>query len=198
TPTAAAELAVPDRMALAADLAQSGARLTGALTRVTQSVRLRLDRAAAALPDLPSMIGTARQRLDDRGERLALALPRLVAAKRAQAREVAARLVHPREIIAARRHSLALLGQRLAAPAPGLLRENRLRLGALAARLEALSYHATLARGFVMVATPSGDPVTTRRDAGSKRHLVLHFGDGTLGVRPEADRAPPAQTSLDL
>ncbi|OYV65454.1 MAG: exodeoxyribonuclease VII large subunit, partial [Acidiphilium sp. 37-67-22] len=107
-------------------------------------------------------------------------------------------LVHPREIIAARRHSLALLGQRLAAPAPGLLRESRLRLGALAARLEALSYHATLARGFVMVATPSGDPVTTRRDAGSKRSLVLHFSDGTLGVRPEAERTTPEQISLDL
>lgn len=198
TPTAAAELAVPDRIALAADLAQSGARLAGALTRIAQAVRLRLDRAAAALPDLPALLGTARQRFDDRSERLALALPNLVAGKRAQAQAVTARLVHPREIIAARGHALALLGHRLVAPPATMLREARLRLESLAARLESLSYNAILARGFVIVTGPSGEAITSRRKAARLSRLNLRFADGTLGVRTETGRPEPEQPSLDL
>ncbi|MDE2006353.1 MAG: exodeoxyribonuclease VII large subunit, partial [Rhodospirillales bacterium] len=75
TPTAAAELAVPSRSELAAGLAQSAARLAGGLGRIVQERRLRLGRAERGLPDLPALVGLARQRLDDRAERLALALP---------------------------------------------------------------------------------------------------------------------------
>ncbi len=54
TPTAAAELAVPARAELVADLAQTGARLAGALNRLTQERRLRLVAAPnAACPTCP-------------------------------------------------------------------------------------------------------------------------------------------------
>src|SRR5882757_3658149 len=66
TPTAAAEMAIPARADLLADLAQKAARLAGALAQVTRGSRLRLLRAERGLPDLPALLGTARQRLDDR------------------------------------------------------------------------------------------------------------------------------------
>ena len=75
TPTAAAELAVPSRVELAATLSSQTARLAGALNRLTGERRLALQRAERCLPDLPTLLGTARQRLDDRTTRLALALP---------------------------------------------------------------------------------------------------------------------------
>ena len=78
TPTAAAEMAIPARADLLADLAQKAARLAGALATVTRERRLRLMHAERQLPDLPSLLGSARQRLDDRGDRLVMALPRLV------------------------------------------------------------------------------------------------------------------------
>jgi exodeoxyribonuclease VII large subunit len=83
TPTAAAEMAVPHRAELTTDLAHKGARLASGLHRIAQERHLRLSRAAHALPDLPSLLGTARQRLDDRHARLTLALPNLLAARRA-------------------------------------------------------------------------------------------------------------------
>ncbi len=82
TPTAAAELAVPARADLVADLEHKAARLVGGLNRVAQDRRLRLSRAERGLPDLPALLGTARQRLDDRAERLVLALPNLVHKRR--------------------------------------------------------------------------------------------------------------------
>jgi exodeoxyribonuclease VII large subunit len=198
TPTAAAELAVPDRIALAADLAQSGARLAGALLRIAQTVRLRLDRAASGLPDLPALVGAARQRLDDRGERLVLALPALLIVRRAALDRLAGRLLHPRELIAAKRHQVALLAQRLAVPATARLRESRLRLDAAAARLESVSYNAVLARGFALAINPKGEPVTSAKAAAAARRLTIRFHDGDVGVQTSARGTSTAQPTLDL
>ncbi|HVB69489.1 MAG TPA: exodeoxyribonuclease VII large subunit [Acetobacteraceae bacterium] len=125
TPTAAAELAVPSRAELAAALAQTGARLAGALNRHAQERRLRLGRAERGLPDLPALLGTARQRLDDRGERLALALPNLLAARRAGLDRALARLPDlPRLIVQARRGA-AEVEARLVRALPALLERRR-------------------------------------------------------------------------
>jgi exodeoxyribonuclease VII large subunit len=82
TPTAAAEMAVPARADLLADLLQKSSRLVGALSHRVQERRLALSRAERGLPDLPALLGTARQRLDDRTERLSLALPNLLDRRR--------------------------------------------------------------------------------------------------------------------
>lgn len=134
TPTAAAELAVPPRLELLADLAQKSARMAGALAHVATAARARLDRSAHKLPNLPNLLGTARQRLDDRTERLALALPNYTAARRAELDRLANRLIHPREFLLRQRNALALLAHRLEPPLPARLRETGLRLQTLAAR----------------------------------------------------------------
>ncbi len=115
TPTAAAELAVPSRVELIATVAQEAARLSGGLHRITQERRLRLGRAERGLPDLPALVGGARQRLDDRAQRLAIALPNLLVARRAalgraerQLPDVPARLRAARDGVAARSHRLLL------------------------------------------------------------------------------------------
>jgi exodeoxyribonuclease VII large subunit len=103
TPTAAAEMAIPARADLLADVAQKAARLAGALAHVTRERRLRLLHAERLLPDLPSLLGTARQRLDDRGDRLVMALPRLLERRRAAVAAFGGRLPDlPSMLIAAR------------------------------------------------------------------------------------------------
>lgn len=198
TPTAAAELAVPDRIALAADLAQSGARIAGALTRIAQAARLRLDRASASLPDLPALLGAARQRLDDRFERLILALPNAVMARRGELERMGARLMHPRELIAAKRHALALLDHRMMAPTDARLREARLGLGSLAARLDGVSYNAVLARGFALAVAPNGAPIASAKAASAASRFELRFCDGGVAVRTDSRKSAPVQPSLDL
>jgi len=128
TPTAAAEMAIPARLELLADVAQKTARLSGAIARIGAQSRLALDRAAGKLPDLPGMLGAARQRLDDRAERLELALPNFLRAKHKQYDAMAYRLWHPREILAAHNNALALLEQRLTGSWPHYLRVGQKRL----------------------------------------------------------------------
>ncbi|KAA5611487.1 exodeoxyribonuclease VII large subunit [Rhodovastum atsumiense] len=125
TPTAAAELAVPSRTELAADLAQKAARLTGALNRLAQERRLRLQRAERGLPDLPSLVGVARQRLDDRAVRLGLALPNFLAARRAGLDRSAARLPDLAAMLRERRAALEERGRRLLVALPALVAGRR-------------------------------------------------------------------------
>ena len=203
TPTAAAEMAVPARAELAADLAQKAARLIGALNRLTQSCRLRLQRAERGLPDLPALVGTARQRLDDRAARLLMALPNLVAARRAALVDIERHLPAPWQIIEARRNALALLSQRLrsglqhataqrralaaritprltVAPLRAALREARSRLEGMAGRLEAVSPEAVLKRGYALVFDRRGAPLTGAAAVRPGADLRLHFADGEV------------------
>jgi exodeoxyribonuclease VII large subunit len=230
TPTAAAEMAVPARAELLADLAQRAARLEGSLARMLGTARAGLDRAGAKLPDLPAMLGAARQRLDDRTERLSLALPNFLAAKRSRVERMQLRhprdlllllrnavhllerrlrdglpallrngqkrldaagyrLTHPGGEIALRRGRVDMLGQRLATPLPGKLREARLRLETISARLDSVSYERVLARGFALVTTAKGAPVTSAAKAAPGAALNLRFADGDVAVRAEKKAA---------
>jgi len=135
TPTAAAEMAIPARADLLADLAQKAARLAGALASVTRDRRLRLVRAERGLPDLPSLLGTARQRLDGRGDRLILALPNLLERRRAALAFLGGRLPDLPAMILAARDRVRDRGDRLILALPGLVAVRRHALGLAEQRL---------------------------------------------------------------
>jgi len=125
TPTAAAELAVPARADLVADLEHKAARLVGGLNRLAQERRLRLSRAERGLPDLPSLVGTARQRLDDRAERLVLALPNLASKRRAALVAAERRLPDLPALLQACRERVQERGVRLILALPNLVATRR-------------------------------------------------------------------------
>jgi exodeoxyribonuclease VII large subunit len=212
TPTAAAEMAVPARIELLADLAQMAARLAGALERATQGGRARLQAAGARLPDLPAILGTARMRMDDRAQRLLIALPNLLAARASALLRVERQIADPGALIAARRAALALQGVRLPAGLRALVQakaaqaarvlprltlagiEQRLRaqhaaLDVLAARLEGASYERVLARGFVLVRDKGGHAVTSAAALTPGAKLRLRFADGEVGVTADGRQA---------
>jgi exodeoxyribonuclease VII large subunit len=205
TPTAAAEMAVPSRTELLADLAQKSARLVGALNRVTQQDRARLTMAGARLPDLPSLLGQASLRLDERGQRLALALPNFIAARRAAFLRIERRLPDPAATLAASRARLQfcalkldnslvtsvrlardrgtkIFGRLAPGPIQEALREQRTSLAVLAARLESASYASVLARGFAIVLDSKGQAVTSVTQVKPGKTLSVRFADGQAGV----------------
>lgn len=90
TPTAAAEMAVPVRLDLLAQLDMLGARLAHALVRGLAQRRQRAGDLARALPRPESLTGPARQRLDLWSERLPGALGQGVQRRRGRLAELAA------------------------------------------------------------------------------------------------------------
>jgi exodeoxyribonuclease VII large subunit len=148
TPTAAAELAVPERTDLIADLAHKGSRLISGLNRLLQESRLRLSRVERGIPDLPALLGTARQRLDDRAERALLALPSLVARRRMVLTSVERRLPAAASLTAGRWELVRDRGLRLRLSTPGLVATRRAGLEMASHRLGAAVHRAlTLLRG---------------------------------------------------
>ena len=208
TPTAAAEMAVPVRAELVADLAQRGVRLDGGLARLIQECWLRLERAARSLPDLPGLVGTMRQRIDDRAERLALALRVAQQARSARLAGIAARIQDPRTALVAAASQLTHLFARLNAGAeralaagrgtaggwagrlsPALLaarlREAKARLEGVAARLASVSPEVVLARGYALVFDRSGHLLGRASEIRPGAALALRFADGTVAARAE-------------
>jgi len=113
TPTAAAEMAVPVRAELLAQVLEDGSRLHGALTRRLAERRQYVAGLARGLGDPHSLLEGAAQRLDDRAERLALSMQTVLERRRTAVRQASTQLRHPREV-------LGLAATRLEATARGL------------------------------------------------------------------------------
>jgi exodeoxyribonuclease VII large subunit len=142
TPTAAAELAVPMRADLVADLEHKAARLIGGLNRLAQERRLQLSRAERGLPDLPALLGGARQRLDDRAERLVLALPNLLHKRRASLETSVRRLPDLPAMLVACRERVRERGVRLIVALPNVVARRHAALGLCGQKLVGGLRHA--------------------------------------------------------
>ncbi len=181
TPSQAAELATPDRAALAADLHRRAealaAKLAWRLRGFETTLNLLSDRGLERLEPL----APARERLAALGHRLDLAHPSRhldqVATRFALLRQ---RLAH----LAARVAGEADLprvreAQRRLAPALARrLQATDHRRAVLAERLRGLDPTAPLGRGFVLVRDAQGLPVTSARTVAPGQELHLAWRDG--------------------
>ena len=185
TPTAAAEMAIPARSDLIADLAQKGSRLIGALHRLAQESRLRLSRVERSIPDLPALIGSARQRLDDRAERALLALPSLLARRRVILTSVERRLPDPHKLTAPAWESIRDHTFRLRLSAPGLVAAHRSGLDMASQKLAAAVHRAlTTLRG-------RADRVTGRLTDAPLRASLREAHAHLAGIAPRLQAASP-------
>jgi exodeoxyribonuclease VII large subunit len=185
TPTAAAEMAIPARSDLVADLDHKGSRLVSALNRALQEQRLRLSRVERGLPDLPALLGTARQRLDDRAERMVLALPALVARRRMVLTGVERRLPDPRGLTAAATAALRDRTLRLFMAAPGLVTTRQSGVALMSHRLVA-AVHRTVA-----AARGRAERVTSRITPAPLRFSLREARAHLSGLGARLDSASP-------
>jgi exodeoxyribonuclease VII large subunit len=219
TPTAAAELVVPVRRDLVAQLAGTAERQEHAMGAKLRELRERLAGLGRGLARPETTLHLATQRVDDLAERLRLRSPVAVAAM--QVERLEARGLRLAELAADRlRHAEgelecvgprlvpALVTRRVEELTPRLERE-RVGLGralkgrlerwnegleALARQIEALSHRRVLERGYAIVrARTDGRLVTRATGLGDEAELELAFADGRIDVR-RID-APPQSSS---
>ncbi|CAO3352271.1 Exodeoxyribonuclease VII large subunit (EC 3.1.11.6) [Azospirillum palustre] len=107
TPTAAAEMAVPVRGELLAQILDDERRLLACASRAVEDRRNRVEGLARGLGDPRALLEGHAQRLDDRAERLNLAAMALLERRRTRVGELAAKLRHPREKLAQAEQKLA-------------------------------------------------------------------------------------------
>lgn len=172
TPTAAAELAVPVRADLLANLEELSARSRRCLARGVDRARERLELTTCRLPEPPQLLAAPRQRLDEIGDRL----PRALAARTGHARADLAGI--------APRLRRQLIDQKIERAAEGLT--------ALWKMAELVHPDRPLSRGFVRVTARDGRTLTTAAAARSAAALDLNFADGKLAATVECAPDPLA------
>lgn len=208
TPTAAAEMAVPVRADLIAQLAEDEARLTGGMTRLLRGRGQELTALGRGLPAPRRILEAAMQRVDDWAERLGPGLLRLLQTKNDAVTNQGRQLVKPDQYVDAKRRELAGLVAQLAAAKAGheagikrdlrdvdslggrlgqaqvrLLKGAGERLDAVQKLLESYSYKGVLERGFVLVRDATGTPVLSADALSPGDGISLSFRDsGQVGA----------------
>jgi len=196
TPSAAAELLVPNRTDLVRRLAGLRQRLVALQAHRMQRLAQRTDRAALRLAAL-----RPQARLQAHAQRREDALRRLHAAWQLRVQRDRAALRHARAVLQATRpqRRLQALRERLdalrARPRAALarrLQREALRLRGAARSLEAVSPLATIARGYAILQHPDGRVVRSIHDAtaGDRLDARLHDGHLPLRVAGASDETP--------
>jgi len=196
TPTAAAEIAVPVRAELLAQIAALAARQIGSWQRGMGMRRTELLAATRALPAADELLAMPRQRLDTCAERL----PRSLRAN--------AQIHHTRLIRAAALLSPRLLKLRLARSGEIVValeqrgkraKENYMqrrweRLRSAGQLLAAFSYRGVLARGFALVRDGDGYPLHSAAAVTARMRLAIEFSDGRVTATADDEGAPQPAT----
>ena len=190
TPTAAAEIAVPVRMELLAQVLEDSMRMAGAVNRMMADRRTRVHDLARGLPNLRRVTEEAAQRLDDRTERLNNCLKVGLERRRAIVSELAAKMPDLRQRIA---HVGSRLDNEVRAMKAAMsvrLREIKTRFGHAAALLESCSYQRVLERGFALVRDDSQRPVMSAAALAPGTGVTIRFHDGDTAAIINGKQGP--------
>jgi exodeoxyribonuclease VII large subunit len=190
TPSAAAEIAVPDGAEWLATLSRLAQRLQRGLRRRVESQRERLrwliGRAALVSPT--ARLSQQSQQLDDLEQRMSRALRQILADRRAELGERRGRLwqLSPMTRLRGAGARQSALFARLRAAALAGLHHSRERLAPLVRTLNAVSPLATLERGYAIVSVEGGGILRTAKDAAPGSIIEARLADGRVRARVES------------
>ncbi len=177
TPTAAAEMAVPVRAELQAQILDLGKRQLRGGAQLLQNRRQQLDGLSRGLPKLEDILAVPRQKLDYLRERLDFALTRQTEKQKARLDQFSQRL------------SLRMVAQSLTSHQTrvqdfhGRLKRRQLdglnqrhaKLAAISKQLDLLSHESVLARGFALVMDASGQAVRKAAQVPVGSAVTIHL-----------------------
>jgi len=195
TPTAAAEMAVPVRSELVAQVQDDGARLVRAIGRTVSEHKTHLAGLARGLPDLNTLVASQRQRLDDWGDRLAGSLQSGLHRRHRHLAEVAGALTSPRSRVSYARDRLDGRADSLMRAAGRLTETRRRHMEQTSRLLDGLSYERVLERGFALVTNAKGKAVTRAADLAPGDDISIKMKDSDVGARVTGNTPVQAQKS---
>ncbi len=192
TPTGAAEMAVPVRAELLIGAEESGARLKRALRRRVVNAGDILK--ALRLPRPEALLATRRQKLDFTSARLPRAALGLTQKARLKLSRLQLTPATLRSEMKQARQNLRSVATRARPALARIIDQRRARLDNRAGLLEALSYTATLKRGYVIVRDDKGSVVRAAALAEKLPRITMTFADGDVVAAP--GQSAKAQKSL--
>ena len=182
TPTAAAEMAVPVRANLLAQVAEDDLRLNQSMRRIITERKEKLALLGRALGEPSRALEPLMQKLDERAERLQLAWRSTMERRMARVSEYGGKLRHPRDIIRLASERLTNFDHKMKAAWRELFLRRQHKLETVTAGLTHLSPRAVLGRGYALVQDAEGRVVTSSTTAKPGDALSIEFHDGTTNT----------------
>jgi exodeoxyribonuclease VII large subunit len=191
TPSAAAEMAVPVRADLIAEVLDFGKRTIASTTRHLREASTHLTGLARGLGDPRRLIEEQQQRLDIAGERLLRGPQRVIEVKQQLIAGEGRALRSAGERYksdALQKYARAFdrleqFGERLQRHSSDLLQLGQRQVEQMAKLLESYSFHSVLNRGFALVRDQDGHPVLSAAGVQGGDTIGIEFGDGEVRAR---------------
>jgi exodeoxyribonuclease VII large subunit len=180
TPTAAAELVVPDRGELLRRVRQVAVRLSSAQARFQETREQRVDTATRLLRSPSAYLAARGQHLEALARRTAAAANVSLHLPAMRVARASSRLRAPDTEGPAR--ALQALEARLARAHASCLQARAERVDALAHKLELVSPEAVLGRGYAIVQRAGGEVVRDPDRVAKGEELDVRLARGVLGV----------------
>ncbi len=181
TPTAAAEMATPDRQHLNILLKDMDAKINRSFKQLVEFYSLTLQAIVSRITDLPSIIFEKSQRLDDWSDRLIQAVKNLFVHKERELN--AERVPALQQQILAAQNNLESIFKTFKHVALNYFNNQEQALKWHGMVLTQNSYHRTLEKGFCLVSSENG-VVSSASEMSKTEQAELIFHDGKVSVKP--------------
>lgn len=180
TPTGAAEMAVPERLMLLARVEEDQARLTAAISRMTDHHKKFVKSLAARLSDPRKLIEIKAQQCDHQFEKLKSVFQQKINKRQQYLLRLEGRIKHPKDRVNEMSQRLKYIGQTLNSTRDRLLKDPTQRLAQCSRLLDTLSYQNVLKRGYSIVRDHEGKPMTLASKIETNTALSIEFQDGKI------------------
>lgn len=177
TPTGAAEMAVPVRMNIVAQIADDETRLINAINRAIQEKKSRIETLGAKLGDPSRLLELKIQRLDQISDKLNHKADSIISKKSGALSDIKNRLLHPAQLIDRKKMQLDTVQARHSTAFKHYLSHLENRKTLAGEKLELLSFKNVLNRGFTVIRDEKNKPVTNRTALKSGQKITIEFKD---------------------
>ncbi len=173
TPTGAAEMAVPVRLNLLAQVREDSQRLSAAMERLLRERASRLETLKAKLGDPSRLLDMRAQTVDVLAAKLLHGFEKTIARKSALLAPLAPR--HPSALVDEKARHLAIRAESLNRAGSRLLADPEKHLAHAARMLESLSFKKVLERGYAVVRGPDGQVISDADTAREAENMDIEF-----------------------
>jgi exodeoxyribonuclease VII large subunit len=177
TPTGAAEMAVPVRAQILAQVMDCESRMIQSGSRRLSELKTRLGLLARNLGDPARLLEIKSQAFDHLADKMRRVFGQHLQIKRQDLTEISAALRRPKDRLSHAQKSLERWSEQLTGAGSRMLREPESRLAQMAQLLQAYSFEHVLKRGFVVVRDTQGHVVSDPQTLYDGQKLDLQFKD---------------------
>jgi exodeoxyribonuclease VII large subunit len=176
TPTAAAEMIMPERVILLQTITSITVRAQKSINDTLKNLKKSIDHSNALMGDPISLINTKIQTLDYLSDQLKLTSQNKI--QKLDLRFSQIMLPKPFDTIKLLDQSLNLSVHKLKSMTENLLEKTEQNIVNLTRMLEVLSYKSVLDRGFAFLRDQSGNAITSTKQLKNNDIIDIHLNDG--------------------